>query len=306
MDYNLIVITGPTASGKTSLAVKLASVLDTDIISADSRQVYRGLDIGTGKDLAEYKIDGKTVPYHLIDIVEPYENFDLFSFYKSFFAIFKECMKRGKIPILAGGTPLYIHSVIANYKLLEVPKNNKLREKLSTYDMNELEDYLKSIQPKLHNITDLEDRERLVRAIEIADFRLKNPDAKSAGEDLEITPLIIGTLWERSVLKKRITERLVDRLNEGMVEEVKKLHENGISWERLEYFGLEYKYVSLYLQEKMSYDEMLKSLNIRIHQFSKKQSGWFRKFEKEGFSINWVEEADFQKAYKIISEKIQT
>ncbi len=302
MDYNLIVITGPTASGKTSLAVKLASVLDTEIISADSRQVYRGLDIGTGKDLAEYKIDGKTVPYHLIDIVEPYENFDLFSFYKNFFEIFKRFLRNGKIPILAGGTPLYIHSVIANYKLLEVPLNNKLREELSSYDMKELEDYLKSLQPKIHNITDLEDRERLVRAIEIADFRLKNPDAKSAGEDLDLNPLIIGTLWERSVLKKRITKRLVDRLNEGMVEEVKKLHKNGISWERLEYFGLEYKYVSLCLQGKMSYDEMFKSLNIKIHQFSKKQSGWFRKFEKEGLSINWVEEADFQKAYNLIAE----
>ncbi|MEQ8190385.1 MAG: isopentenyl transferase family protein, partial [Candidatus Eremiobacterota bacterium] len=190
-DYNLIVITGPTASGKTSLAVKLASVLGTEIISADSRQVYRGLDIGTGKDLSEYKIDGKTVPYHLIDIVEPWENFDLFSFYKKFFEIFKRFLRNGKIPILAGGTPLYIHSVIANYKLLEVPLNNKLREELSSYDMKKLEDYLKSLQPKIHNITDLEDRERLVRAIEIADFRLKNPDAKSAGEDLEINPLII-------------------------------------------------------------------------------------------------------------------
>ncbi|MEQ8225900.1 MAG: isopentenyl transferase family protein, partial [Candidatus Eremiobacterota bacterium] len=202
MAYNLIVITGPTASGKTSLAVKLASVLDTDIISADSRQVYRGLDIGTGKDLSEYNIDGQTIPYHLIDIVEPQENFDLFCFYKSFFAIFKEFLKRGKIPILAGGTPLYIHSVIANYKLLEVPENNKLRKELSSYNMNELEDYLKSLQPALHNITDLEDRERLLRAIEIADFKLKNPDALSAGENIEIKPLIIGTLWERSILKK--------------------------------------------------------------------------------------------------------
>ncbi len=305
MAYNLIVITGPTASGKTSLAVKLASVLDTEIISADSRQVYRGLDIGTGKDLWEYNIDGRTIPYHLIDIVKPQENFDLFCFYKSFFAIFKEFLKIGKIPILAGGTPLYIHSVIANYKLLEVPLNNKLREELSSYDMNELEDYLKSIQPTIHNITDLEDRERLLRAIEIADFKLKNRDAKSAGENIEIKPLIIGTLWERSILKKRITRRLMYRLNEGMVEEVKSLNKNGISWERLEYFGLEYKYVSLYLQDKISYDEMVETLNIRIHQFSKKQSGWFRKFEKEGFSINWVEEADFQKAYKIISEKIK-
>ena len=305
MNYNLIVITGPTASGKTSLAVKLASVLDTEIISADSRQVYRGLDIGTGKDLWEYNIDGKIIPYHLIDIVEPQENFDLFCFYKSFFAIFKEFLKRGKIPILAGGTPLYIHSVIANYKLLEVPLNNKLRKELSSYDMNELEHYLKSLQPKIHNITDLEDRERLLRAIEIADFKLKNRDAKSAGENIEIKPLIIGTLWERSILKKRITRRLMYRLNEGMVEEVKSLNKNGISWERLEYFGLEYKYVSLYLQDKISYDEMVETLNIRIHQFSKKQSGWFRKFEKEGFSINWVEEADFQKAYKIISEKIK-
>ena len=305
MNYNLIVITGPTASGKTSLAVKLASVLDTEIISADSRQVYRGLDIGTGKDLWEYNIDGRTIPYHLIDIVKPQENFDLFCFYKSFFAIFKEFLKIGKIPILAGGTPLYIHSVIANYKLLEVPLNNKLREELSSYDMNELEDYLKSIQPTIHNITDLEDRERLLRAIEIADFKLKNRDAKSAGENIEIKPLIIGTLWERSILKKRITRRLMYRLNEGMVEEVKSLNKNGISWERLEYFGLEYKYVSLYLQDKISYDEMVETLNIRIHQFSKKQSGWFRKFEKEGFSINWVEEADFQKAYKIISEKIK-
>jgi len=203
MNYNLIVITGPTASGKTSLAVKLASVLDTEIISADSRQVYRGLDIGTGKDLTEYNLDGKIIPYHLIDIVKPQENFDLFCFYKSFFEIFKRFLKNRKIPVLAGGTPLYIHSVIANYKLLEVPLNNKLREEFSCYTIEKLETHLKNLQPKLHNITDLEDRERLIRAIEIADFRLQNPDTKSPGEDIEVKPLIIGTQWERSILKKK-------------------------------------------------------------------------------------------------------
>jgi len=215
MKYNLIVITGPTASGKTSLAVKLADILNTEIISADSRQVYRGMDIGTGKDLEEYNINNRTIPYHLIDVVDPLEDFNLFQFYKSFFELFNEFSKNGKIPLLAGGTPLYIHSVIAGYNLPEVPVNHGLREKLKNYTKKNLIEYLKSLQSEIHNTTDFETEERLLRAIEIATFHLENPGARTPGKDISLKPFILGTLWDREVLRKRIKKKASGKTGKG-------------------------------------------------------------------------------------------
>ncbi len=302
MKYNLIVITGPTASGKTSLAVKLADILNTEIISADSRQVYRGMDIGTGKDLEEYNINNRTIPYHLIDVVDPLEDFNLFQFYKSFFELFNEFSKNGKIPLLAGGTPLYIHSVIAGYNLPEVPVNHGLREKLKNYTKKNLIEYLKSLQSEIHNTTDFETEERLLRAIEIATFHLENPGARTPGKDISLKPFILGTLWDREVLRKRIKKRLLERLEKGMVEEVNNLHKNGCSWERLEHFGLEYKYIALYLQNKITYREMTDTLYTKICQFAKRQHTWFRKIERQGFKINWVEEADFDICRQLLKD----
>lgn len=296
MKYNLIVITGPTASGKTGLAARLAYEMKSEIISADSRQVYRDLDIGTGKDLDEYVIKGKSIPYHLIDVAEPGEFFDLFRFYKSFFELFKKFQSKGIIPILAGGTPLYIHSVIKNYKLLEVPENKDLRKKLETWSDKNLIEHLTSIEPDHHNTTDFEERERLLRAIEIALHKKENPHDRSPGEGIEVKPFIIGTRWERNILKERIKRRLLERLKAGMAEEVERLHREGCSWEKLDYFGLEYKYIALYLQNKISYKEMVDTLYIKICQFSKRQMTWFRKIEKEGFEIHWIEGASFEKA----------
>lgn len=300
MKHNLLIITGPTASGKTGLAARLAYKLNSEIISADSRQVYRGLDIGTGKDLNEYVIKGKPVPYHLIDVAEPGEFYDLFRFYKSFFELFKKFQSKGIIPILAGGTPLYIHSVIKNYKLLEVPENKDLRKKLETWSDKNLIEHLTSIEPDHHNTTDFEERERLLRAIEIALYKKENPHERSPGEGLEIKPFIIGTGWDRNILKERIKKRLLERFKSGMVEEVERLHREGCSWEKLNYFGLEYKYIALYLQNKMSYKEMADTLYIKICQFSKRQMTWFRKIEKEGFKINWIEGSSFEKACEVL------
>jgi tRNA dimethylallyltransferase len=285
--FNLVVILGPTASGKTRLAAHLAKDMGSEIISADSRQVYRGMDIGTGKDMKEYVIDGAAVPYHLIDVVDPDYGFNVFEFQQRFFKCFSEISSRGIVPIMVGGTGLYIESVLMGYRMMEVPENCVLREELEKEDMQALAGRLIRVDPTVHNTTDLLDRKRLIRAIEIREFKKLHERENDYSFPL-ITPWVIGVRWERSILRQRITSRLTERLHAGMVEEVKKLNESGIAWDKLDFFGLEYRYVGLYLQNKISYDDMFKKLNTRIHQFAKKQETWFRRMERKGIQIHWI------------------
>ncbi len=291
MKYNLIVILGPTASGKTQLALKLAREMGSEIVSADSRQVYRGMNIGTGKDLSEYVINGTSVPYHLIDIVDFDHEFNVFEYQRRFFECFLEISGRGILPIMVGGTGLYIESALRRYRMLEVPENGPLREKLEKDDMETLVRRLLQLNPSVHNTTDLKDRKRLIRAIEIAEHSRNHDSGEISIPPIE--PLVIGVRWEREILRRRITERLMKRLEEGMIEEVEGLLSSGISWEKLDFFGLEYRYVGLYLQGKLSYDEMFQKLNTRIHQFAKKQGTWFRRMEKHGIEIHWIDNGDY-------------
>ncbi len=283
----MVVILGPTASGKTRLAARLAKNMGSEIISADSRQVYRGMDIGTGKDMKEYVIDGAAVPYHLIDVVDPDYEFNVFEFQQRFFRCFSEISSRGIVPIMVGGTGLYIESVLMGYRMMEVSENCVLREKLEKEDMQALAGRLLRVDPTVHNTTDLLDRKRLIRAIEIREFK-KLHERENDDSFPVITPWVIGVRWERSILRQRITSRLTERLHAGLVEEVNKLNESGIAWDKLDFFGLEYRYVGLYLQNKISYDDMFKKLNTRIHQFAKKQETWFRRMERKGIQIHWI------------------
>lgn len=297
MAKNLIVILGPTASGKTKLAARLAAQIGGEIISADSRQVYRGMDIGTGKDLNQYVVDGKEVGYHLIDIVDACEEFSLFDFQQKFYDVFSRLNQRKVLPIMVGGTGLYIESILAAYDLPPAPENEKLRRSLSAKTINELQEILLSLKPQAHNKTDLEDTWRLVRAIEIETARMMNLRGK---EKPVIDAAVFGIRWPRPVLRQRITLRLQERLGQKMVEEVKALHDKGISWPRLESFGLEYRFIAMYLQKKLDYQEMVKKLNTGIHQFAKRQETWFRRMEKRGIGIKWIDGDD----YKLLQESV--
>lgn len=288
--YNLIVILGPTASGKTRLAARLAAVMGAELISADSRQVYRGMDIGTGKDLAEYIVDGVPVPYHLIDVAAPDHLFSVFEYQQRFYTCFREIATRGRMPVLVGGTGLYIESVLRDYRMLPVPENAALRKELEGKSIDELTAMLLRLKPALHNTTDLTGKERLIRAIEIAE----HTPAHGSGDVIErpdIAPLVIGVRWDRAALRERITKRLKERFDQGMIEEVQGLCDAGVSWDRLDEMGLEYRYVSLYLQGMLTYDEMFRILNIRIRQFAKRQDTWFRGMERRGVTIRWVDGA---------------
>lgn len=276
---NLLVILGATASGKTRLGVELARRLDGEIVSADSRQVYRGMDIGTGKDLHEY---GET-PYHLIDVVPPGHEFNLFRFQNLFLQAFHDISSRGRLPVLVGGSGMYLDCVLRGYRLTEVPEDPALRKELAPLGMEELEQRLKLANPKLHNSTDLTERPRLIRAIEIAEF---------GGESEpwpEMAPLTLGIRWERALLRERITRRLKERLEAGMVEEVERLHAEGISWEQLDFYGLEYRYLARHLKGELSRNDMFQKLNSAIHDFAKKQENWFRRMQSHGVAIHWLE-----------------
>ena len=297
--YNLLVVLGPTASGKTELGVRLARWIGGEIISADSRQVYRGMDIGTGKDLAVYGRGGSAVPYHLIDILNPDDEFSVFAYQEHFDRCFAEITERGQIPVMVGGTGLYLEAVIRGYRMPAVPENRALREEFEREEMEFLRRRLLAISGGLHNSTDLLERQRLIRAIEIADFTRNHPDAIRTR--IPIAPLILGIRCERDVLRRRITERLASRLEEGMIEEVRRLRQQGLSWERIDSFGLEYRYIARYLQERMGSDEMFQKLNTCIHQYAKRQETWFRRMEKHGIEICWIDGADDHDAIELIA-----
>jgi len=305
MNYDLITILGPTASGKTPLAASLAARMGTEIISGDSRQIYRRMDLGTGKDLADYVVDGHPVPYHLIDIAEPGYKYNVFEFQRDFLSAYEDMRKRGLLPILCGGTGMYIESVLKGYKLLPVPENPELRTKLADKSLKELTDILATYK-KLHNSTDVDTVKRAIRAIEIEEYYFHQNVEERAFP--EIHSLIIGVDIDRELRREKISRRLKQRLDEGMIEEVRALLESGIAPEDLIYYGLEYKYLTLYVTGELTYEEMYHQLEIAIHQFAKRQMTWFRGMERRGFTIHWLPydmpEDEFTEAVAgLISEK---
>ena len=286
--YELITILGPTASGKTVLAAALAAQLHTEIISADSRQIYRGMDIGTGKDLADYIVNGQSIPYHLIDICEPGYKYNVFQYQHDFFRIFRDIESRGKLPILCGGTGMYIEAVLKGYKLLDVPQNPNLRQSLQGKSLAELEQILASYKV-LHNKTDVDSAQRAIRAIEIEEYY--RTEAPGRNEYEPINSLIIGVDIDRDTRRAKISQRLRARLDEGMVDEVRQLIGQGVQPDDLIYYGLEYKFVTQYVIGQLSYEEMVTQLEIAIHQFAKRQMTWFRGMERRGSTIHWVNAA---------------
>lgn len=286
VNYDLITILGPTASGKTPLAAVLAYKLDTEIISGDSRQIYRRMDLGTGKDLADYVVDGHQVPYHLIDIVEPGYKYNVFEYQRDFLSAYNEVKQKGKLPVLCGGTGMYLESVLKGYRLLPVPENPQLRASLAGKSLEELTQML-SVYKKLHNSTDVDTVKRAIRAIEIEEYYKQQPPEYR--EFPTLNSLIIGVDIDRELRRQKITHRLKQRLDEGMVDEVKALLEGGIAAEDLIYYGLEYKYLTLYATGALSFDDMFHQLEIAIHQFAKRQMTWFRGMERRGFSIHWLD-----------------
>jgi len=286
--YDLLIVTGPTASGKTSLAAAVAHRTGGEIISADSRQVYRRMDLGTGKDYSDYVIDGRVVPYHLIDIADPGYKYNVFEYQRDFISIYEKMKERNVFPVVCGGSGMYIDSIVKGYRMHEVPPDRELREKLSTKSMDELTDLLASYK-NLHNTTDTDNKKRVIRAIEIAEYS-RNSEGKQSLMP-ELNPLVAGVMYDRETRRRRISERLRIRLNEGMVDEVRNLLDNGISKESLIYYGLEYKYITLYLTGDIKYNEMVKSLETAIHQFAKRQMTWFRGMERKGVKINWIDGA---------------
>ncbi|MDA3860019.1 MAG: tRNA (adenosine(37)-N6)-dimethylallyltransferase MiaA [Melioribacteraceae bacterium] len=296
MSKKLVVILGPTAVGKTKFAVQLANKFNGEIISADSRQVYKSMDVGTGKDIDEYRIDGNKIPFHLIDVINPTDEYDLFKFQKCFYSSFNKITDRNKTPFLVGGTGLYIHSVLKNYQLVDVDFNSNRGKELAQLSLEELTVILKGLATNLHNTTDIVDKERIIKAILIAENKSGITEDKT-----DIDHLVIGVNEEREIIKARITTRLKYRLKNGMIEEVENLVADGITFEKLNYFGLEYKYVGQYLQGNLSYNDMYQKLNSSIHQFAKRQMTWFRKMEREGVKINWMKFDEFERAKLIIS-----
>lgn len=291
----LITILGPTACGKTSLAAALALRVDGEIISADSRQVYRRMDIGTGKDLSDYRpvVDGSTVniPYHLIDICEPGTKYNLYQYQQDFANAYADITTRGKQPILCGGTGLYIEAVLKGYHLSPVPQNQELRDRLEGRSLQELTDMLVELKAKngstMHNTTDVDSCQRAIRAIEIETYNMEHPMPKR--ELPPVDSLIIGLQIDRELRRERISRRLKDRLEEGMVDEIRGLLNSGIAAEDLIYYGLEYKFVTQYVIGQLTYDEMFRQLEIAIHQFAKRQMTWFRGMERRGFTIHWID-----------------
>ena len=288
---SLITILGPTASGKTSLAAHLAYEIDAEIISADSRQVYRGMTIGTGKDLGDYMIKDRQIPYHLIDICEPGTKYNLFRYQEDFIKVYADMMQRGKQAILCGGTGLYIESVLKGYHLSPVPQNQELRDALADKSLEELTEILKRLKQQsgsmMHNKTDVDSCQRAIRAIEIETYNLEHPTEDRTFPAIE--SIIIGVAIDRDARRAKISGRLQKRLDSGMIDEVKGLLDAGIPAADLIYYGLEYKYITEYIIGKIGFEEMFRRLEIAIHQFAKRQMTWFRGMERRGFTIHWVD-----------------
>ena len=284
--FNLLCVLGPTASGKTALAVRMAAELGGEVISADSRQVYRGMDIGTGKDLEEYEYEGRSIPYHLIDIVDAGYKYNVFEYQQDFVKVWKDCKDRNVFPVLCGGSGLYLEAVLKAYRLLAVPVNEALRKTLENKSLSELSVIL-STYKRMHNTTDVDTVKRAVRAIEIEEYYKLHSCIEEGFP--EIHPLIVGVDVSREVRRARIDRRLQERLKNGMVEEVQRLLERHVVPEDLIYYGLEYKYLTLYLTGRLTYEDTVEKLNIAIHQFAKRQMTWFRKMERQGFLIHWID-----------------
>jgi tRNA dimethylallyltransferase len=286
IQYDMLTILGPTATGKTRLAAMVASRLNGEILSADSRQIYRGMDLGTGKDLDDYIVDDIPVPCHLVDMADAGTQFNVFEFQQQFLKAYSDIISRGKFPVFCGGSGMYLEAVLKGYKLTHVPSDPARRLELSKLSLEELAGILKSYK-KLHNSSDIETRNRAIRAIEIEEYLLRYPD--SDYEFPEINSLIVGVQFDRNLRRERITARLRQRLDEGMIDEVKGLLDSGLQPEDLIWYGLEYKFITLYLTGELSKEEMFERLNIAIHQFAKRQMTWFRKMEREGFQIQWLD-----------------
>jgi len=284
--FDMVTILGPTASGKTEVAVKLALKLIGEVISADSRQIYRNMDLGTGKDLDEYRVDGVDVPYHLIDIAEAGYQYNVFEFQRDFLKAYQAIREKGSFPVMCGGSGMYLEAILKGYRLIQVPVNEGRRAELQLLSLEDLTEILKHYK-SINNTSDTENKKRAIRAIEIEEFCLVHPET-----DLSfpvINSLVVGVKYDRDSRRRRITSRLKQRLDNGMIDEVKKLIDNGLKPEDLTYYGLEYKYLTLFITGKLTYDEMFTGLNTAIHQFAKRQMTWFRKMERDGFEIKWLD-----------------
>jgi tRNA dimethylallyltransferase len=286
INYDLLVITGPTASGKTAFAAAVAERLNGEIISADSRQVYREMNIGTGKDYNDYIVNGKQIPVHLIDIVEPGYKYNVFEYQRGFLEIFQDMKKRNRFPVVCGGSGMYVDSIVSGYKLIEVPPDEGFRRELEEKTMEELTDLLRTYK-NLHNTTDIDTKKRAIRALEIEHYYLEKRVPEMVFPS--VRSLIAGVRYDREERRKRISRRLKERLANGMIEEVQMLIDKGISLETLLYYGLEYKFITLYLTRKISYEEMFCRLEVAIHQFAKRQMTWLRGMERRGIKIHWLE-----------------
>ena len=297
---DLLAILGPTASGKTKLAAQIAHKLNGEIISADSRQVYRGMDVGTGKDLGEYKQNAKSIPYHLIDIIDPLEEYNVAQFQKDFQRVSTDIRERDKLPILCGGTGFYIKAVLMDFQLPTAKPDKQLRDKLETWKLEDLIKELKTISREgVSSRLPLDTKRRVIRAIEIAGA--KRWETRDRNKKI-LNPLVLGVDYSREVIRERITLRLHERLKNGMIEEVESLLYNGLTHERLDSFGLEYRFISRYLQGHLTKEEMTTQLNTAIHQFAKKQMTFFRNMEKNGIQIHWIPKGDFETALGVISK----
>ncbi len=286
LKYDLLVVTGPTASGKTVIAARIAHELGAEIISADSRQVYRGMDLGTGKDYGDYIVDGCKIPYHLIDITDPGYKYNVFEYQRDFLRVADELRGRGIFPIVCGGSGLYVDSIVSAYNMFEVPPDPQLRAELETKSLEELTEMLAGLK-KLHNVTDIDTKKRAIRAIEIELFQSREGEKQARFPGMKVLITCINP--DREIRRKRISERLRQRLDEGMIDEVRKLLENGVDPDILIYYGLEYKYITLYLTGTLTYDRMVSDLETAIHQFAKRQMTWFRGMERKGSIIHWID-----------------